>query len=73
VFEGRVLRRIFGQKEGGESCLMRSFITCTLHRSDHVSDVEMGRACSMNRREKECIYVISRKARRKETSRKNMT
>jgi hypothetical protein len=27
VFEKRVLRRIFGRKEAGENCIMRSFIT----------------------------------------------
>jgi hypothetical protein len=35
VFENRVLRRIFGPKrkwqEAGD-CIMRSFITCTLHQ-----------------------------------------
>jgi hypothetical protein len=36
MFENRVLRRIFGPKKGnwreaGEDCIMRSFITCTLH------------------------------------------
>jgi hypothetical protein len=36
VFENRVLRRIFGPErenewETGEDCIMRSFITCTLH------------------------------------------
>jgi hypothetical protein len=34
VFENRVLRRIFGPKReemAGENCIMRSFITCTLH------------------------------------------
>jgi hypothetical protein len=36
VFENRVLRRTFGLKrdeviEAGENCIMRSFITCTLH------------------------------------------
>jgi hypothetical protein len=32
--ENRVLRRIFGPKwkEAGEDCIMRSFITCTLHQ-----------------------------------------
>jgi hypothetical protein len=38
VFENRVLRRIFGQKraqvtEIGENCIMRSFITCTPHKT----------------------------------------
>jgi hypothetical protein len=34
VFENRVLRRIFGPKreEPVEDCIMRSFITCTLHQ-----------------------------------------
>jgi hypothetical protein len=33
VFENRMLRRIFGPKrEAGESCIMRSFITCTLQQ-----------------------------------------
>jgi hypothetical protein len=36
VFENRVLRRIFGPKrkwrKAGEDCMMRSFITCTLHQ-----------------------------------------
>jgi hypothetical protein len=38
VFENRVLRRIFEPKReevsgGGEDCIMRSFITCTLHQA----------------------------------------
>jgi hypothetical protein len=36
MFENRVQRRIFGAKrkwqEAGEDCIMRSFITCTLHQ-----------------------------------------
>jgi hypothetical protein len=33
MFENRVLRRMFGPKrEAGEDCIMRSFITCTLHQ-----------------------------------------
>jgi hypothetical protein len=34
VFENRVLRRIFGLmwQEAGGGCIMRSFITCTLHQ-----------------------------------------
>jgi ACR3 family arsenite efflux pump ArsB len=36
VFKNRVLRRIFGPKrkgrEAGEDCIMRSFITSTLHQ-----------------------------------------
>jgi hypothetical protein len=34
---------------------------------------EMGRECSTNRREEECIYDIGKKARRKETTRKTKT
>jgi hypothetical protein len=30
VFENRMLRRMFGLREVGEDCIMRSFITCTL-------------------------------------------
>jgi hypothetical protein len=37
VSENRALRRIFGTKreewqEGGEDCIMRSLVTCTLHQ-----------------------------------------
>jgi hypothetical protein len=37
VFENRVLRRIFGPKrdevtDGGENCIMRSFITCSVRQ-----------------------------------------
>jgi hypothetical protein len=34
VSENKVLRGIFGPKwqEAGEDCIMRSFITCTLHQ-----------------------------------------
>jgi hypothetical protein len=46
VFENGVLRRIFGLKreesqEAGEYCIMRSFITCTLHH--HGSENLKGR------------------------------
>jgi hypothetical protein len=30
MFENRVLRRIFGPKRDGESCITRSFIICAL-------------------------------------------
>jgi hypothetical protein len=38
VFENRVLRKIFGPKgeevmEGGENCIMRSFMICTLDQA----------------------------------------
>jgi hypothetical protein len=37
VFENRVLRRIFGLKKaevmgGGENCIMKSFMICTLRQ-----------------------------------------
>jgi hypothetical protein len=56
VFENRVLRRIFEPKRdevtgGGENCIMRSFIACTLlqiNLNDQVNEDEMGRACSAN-------------------------
>jgi hypothetical protein len=37
VFENKVLRRIFGPKrdevrEGGENCIMRSFVICILRQ-----------------------------------------
>jgi hypothetical protein len=41
--------------------------------SDQVEEDEMGRACSTNGGEEERIYVISGKARRKETTRKTET
>jgi len=34
VFEGRVLRRIFGpqrEEAAGEGCIVKGFITCTIH------------------------------------------
>jgi hypothetical protein len=37
------------------------------------SEDEMGRACSTNGGEEECIYDIGEKARRKETTRKIKT
>jgi hypothetical protein len=36
VYDNRALRRIFGPerkwREDGEDCIMRSFVTCTLHQ-----------------------------------------
>jgi hypothetical protein len=49
---------------------MRSFIACTLL---HVKEDEMGRTCSTNGGEEECIYDIGGKARRKETTWKTKT
>jgi len=47
VFENRMLR---GRKwwEAGEDCIMRSFITWSLHQmGDQIKEDEMGGACSM--------------------------
>jgi hypothetical protein len=35
IFENRMLKRIFGSNEvteGGENCMMRSFVICTLRQ-----------------------------------------
>jgi hypothetical protein len=42
-------------------------------RNDQVKVDEMGRACSTNRSEEECIYDIGGKARRKKTTGKTKT
>jgi hypothetical protein len=49
------------------NCIMRSFITFTL-RHIQVQEGEMGRACSTNGGEEECIYDTCRKARMKEAT-----
>jgi hypothetical protein len=59
VFENRVLRRIFGPRRE-ENCVMRSFLTCTVHKynkNDKLKEDEMGRACSMNV-EKRISYTL---------------
>jgi hypothetical protein len=33
-------------QEVGDSCIMRSFITCILHLNDQAKKDEMGKACS---------------------------
>jgi hypothetical protein len=38
-----------------------------------IKEDEMGRACSTNEGDEECIYAIGGKARRKETTRKTKT
>jgi hypothetical protein len=43
------------------------------NQNDQVKEDEMGRACSTNREEAECIQDIGGKARRKETARKTKT
>jgi hypothetical protein len=60
VFENRVLR-IFGPKRDevtgdGGNCIMMSFITvlAKYNYNDQVKE-EMGRACSMNGGDEECI------------------
>jgi hypothetical protein len=79
VFENRVLRRIFGPKRdevtGGRGKLHNEELH-NLHFSPSIIRIikdkedEMGRACSMNWGEEECMYDIGRKARRKGTTRK---
>jgi len=34
-------------QEAGEDCIMRSFMTCTLHQGDQIKDDEMDGACRM--------------------------
>jgi hypothetical protein len=60
VFENRVPWRIFGPKRAEvtgdwRKLHMRSFITCTLRQVKLVTEDEMDRACSMNRRREEPI------------------
>jgi len=45
-------------QEAREDCLMRSFITCTLHQ---VEDDEMDGACIMLGRDKKCIQNFGQK------------
>jgi hypothetical protein len=67
ISENMMLRRIFGPKRkemAGGHCIMRSFITCTLHQvlllSRQIND-EMGGACSTYGRDEKCIQYFSLK------------
>jgi hypothetical protein len=58
-----VLRRIFGPKgrkwrETGEDCIMRSFITCTVHGDEMEEDGMIGRACGMNGRDENAHDIL---------------
>jgi hypothetical protein len=81
VFENRVLTRIFGPKRdevtGGRKKLYNEefqnlYSSPSIITMISVKEDEMGRACSTNGREGECISDIGGKARRKETNRKVM-
>jgi hypothetical protein len=68
MFENRMLRTIFGLKgrkwwEAGEDCIMKSIITCTLHRillGDLMKE-EVGGACSKHSRDEKCVQSFGRK------------
>jgi hypothetical protein len=79
VFENRVLRRLFGTKRDGVTGRWRKLHNEELHnlyslpsiiRIIKLEEDEVGRACGTNGREEERVYVIGRKARGKETTRK---
>jgi hypothetical protein len=77
VFENRVLRRIFGPKRDEIIGSYRKLHAEDLHylySSSNINRViikdKMGRACSTNWGEEECIWDTGGKARRKETTRK---
>jgi hypothetical protein len=58
VFKNRVLRRTFEQKNmggGGETFIMKSFITCTSHkkRIKIIKYDERGEACSKHGKKEE--------------------
>jgi hypothetical protein len=63
VFENTVLRRIFGPKRDEMTRGWRKLL----------KEDEMGRACSTNGGEEECIYDIGVKTRRKGTTGKTKT
>jgi hypothetical protein len=49
-------------QEEGEDCIMRSFVTYTLHRillGDQIKKDEIGRTCSMHGRDEECTQYFS--------------
>jgi hypothetical protein len=48
-------------QEAGEHCIMRSFITCTLHKIFQIKEYEMGGTCSTYGRDEKCIQIVGRK------------
>jgi hypothetical protein len=72
VFENRVPRIIFGPKRdevtGGWRKLHNEELRNLYSYIDQVKKDEMGRACSTNGEEEECLSDIEGKARRKEST-----
>jgi hypothetical protein len=55
----------------GEECIMRSFVTCTLHQillGEQIKEYEMGAACSAHGRDDKCVQNIGRETWMKETT-----
>jgi hypothetical protein len=79
VFENGVLRRILGTRRNGVRGGWRKLHNEELHNlyslpsiilNYEIEEDEVGRTCGTNRGEDERLYVIGRKARRKETTRR---
>jgi len=74
VFENRVLRRIYESRRdevagAEEKCIMRNFITCTLHTQvDQIKKNQFSGTCRMHGRDVKCIQNFGRKTRREETN-----
>jgi hypothetical protein len=77
VFENRLLRRIFGPKRDEATGGWRKLHNEDLHNlytsPSQINENEMGKACSTNGREKECMLDIAGKTRMKETTGKTKT
>jgi hypothetical protein len=77
--DNRVLRRILGAKRGEVTGGWGKLSNGRLHNlysspsTNRIIEDEMGRECSKNRGEEECMYDIGGKARKKETIRKIKT
>jgi hypothetical protein len=73
VFENRALRRNLDRgemkwQEAGESCIMRSFVTCTLrqyNQNGQVKKDEMGRPCMTNGEKKNLYRLFVRNPKKK--------
>jgi hypothetical protein len=58
-------------REEGMGCIMRSFITCTLHQillGDQIKEDEMDSACSTDGREVKYIRFFGLETKREETT-----
>jgi hypothetical protein len=77
VVENRALRRIFEPKRdivtGGGRKLHNEELHNLYSSDDQVKEGEMGRACSTNIGEEECIKDIGGNSRRKETTGRTKT